>query len=408
MPIPEKLQPANPADFPQTISRFSTVSYMNWRANLIKFCNVAGLPVLEPFVRLCFGEDPKTQLAGIAKFLLVPVAAVLVFLGAWSVASSVIKTDSLELPSPSATWAAGTELFEMHRASKAARSAKQQEKLQEAVLSMAKAKKADLLAAEATDAEQKSSYEALALSYRKQAVSAANFKATSAPTFVEQIFTSLKTVFFGFLVATLIAVPLGVLCGMSPWCNAALNPFIQIFKPVSPLAWLPLAFLVIVWAYSGVSPESIFLDDVLNIPTAQVKAFLISAITVSLCSLWPTLVNTTLGVASVDKDYLNVAEVLQLSWSQRLFKIILPASLPLMFAGLRISLGVGWMVLIAADMLAQNPGLGKFVWDEFQNGSSMTYARIAFSVLIIGLIGLALDRVMICLRNMVSFGNSPA
>ncbi|HBE67493.1 MAG TPA: nitrate ABC transporter permease [Planctomycetaceae bacterium] len=381
---------------------------MNWRANLIKFCNVAGLPVLEPFVRLCFGEDPKEQMAGIAKFLLVPILAVFIFLGGWSVASNVIKTDSLELPSPSATWAAGAELFEMHRESKAARAAKQQEKLQEAVLSMAKAKKADLLAAEAKSPAQKSNYEALALSYRKQAVVAANFKATSAPTFVEQIYTSLKTVFFGFMVATLIAVPLGILCGMSPWCNAALNPFIQVFKPVSPLAWLPLAFLVIVWAYSGVSSEAIFLDDLLNIPTEQVKAFLISAITVSLCSLWPTLVNTTLGVASVDKDYLNVAEVLQLSWSQRLFKIILPASLPLMFAGLRISLGVGWMVLIAADMLAQNPGLGKFVWDEFQNGSSMTYARIAFSVLVIGLIGLALDRVMICLRNMVSFGNAAA
>ena len=177
--------------------------------------------------------------------------------------------------------------------------------------------------------------------------------------------------------------------------NAALNPFIQIFKPVSPLAWLPLAGLVIIWAYAGTKPGETFFE----------KAFLISAVTVSLCSLWPTLVNTTLGVASVDKDYLNVARVLKLTWSQQLFKIILPASLPLMFAGLRISLGVGWMVLIAADMLAQNPGLGKFVWDEFQNGSSQTYARIAFSVIIIGVIGLLLDRIMIFLRNLVSFGN---
>lgn len=378
---------------------------MNIRGYLLKFCSVAGLPVLEPFIRLAYGEDPKEQLAGIAKYLLVPVLAIGVFICGWSVASSVIKTDSLELPSPSATWAAGQELFDMHHHSKLARSEKEAEKLQEAVVEMAKAKKADQLAAAASSATDRERFSGLATSFRKQAVIALNYKSTSAPTFVEQIFTSLKTVFFGFLVATLIAVPLGVLCGMSPWCNAALNPFIQIFKPVSPLAWLPLAFLIIVWAYSGVPTESIYLDNLLGIPAGQVKAFLISAITVSLCSLWPTLVNTTLGVASVDKDYLNVAEVLQLSWSQRLFKIILPASLPLMFAGLRISLGVGWMVLIAADMLAQNPGLGKFVWDEFQNGSSMTYARITFSVLIIGVIGLALDRVMICLRNMVSFEN---
>jgi nitrate/nitrite transport system permease protein len=196
----------------------------------------------------------------------------------------------------------------------------------------------------------------------------------------------------------LIAVPIGVLCGMSPWCNAALTPFIQVFKPVSPLAWLPLAGLVIIWMYADSDPNH----------TIFQKAFLISAVTVSLCSLWPTLVNTTLGVASVNKDYMNVAKVLKLSWSQQLFKIILPASLPLMFAGLRISLGVGWMVLIAADMLAQNPGLGKFVWDEFQNGSSQTYARISFSVIIIGVIGLLLDRIMIFLRNLVSFGNPSA
>ncbi|MEM7478906.1 MAG: ABC transporter permease, partial [Planctomycetota bacterium] len=233
---------------------------------------------------------------------------------------------------------------------------------------------------------------------KKKALDAANYKVSSAPTFVDQIWNSLGTVFFGFAIATLIAVPLGVMCGMNPWFNAAMNPFIQIFKPVSPLAWLPLAGLVIIWAYSSYKPGETFFD----------KAFLISAVTVSLCSLWPTLVNTTLGVASVDKDYLNVARVLKLSWSQRLFKIILPASLPLMFAGLRISLGVGWMVLIAADMLAQNPGLGKFVWDEFQNGSSVTYARIAFSVIIIGVIGLLLDRIMICLRNLVSFGNPAA
>ncbi|TWT83367.1 Bicarbonate transport system permease protein CmpB [Planctomycetes bacterium CA13] len=371
---------------------------MNFRSKALKFCNIAGLPVLEPFVRLAAGEDPKEQMAGIAKFLLLPIFTVCIFIGLWSMAARTVVTGSAQLPGPKATFDAGVELFQMHFAQKEADLAMRQKKLGSAIQAMAKAR---VLEQAATNASGNKKTELLvtAMAYKQEAVRAANFVPSSAPTFVDQIITSLKTVFFGFAIATLIAVPLGVLCGMSPWFNAALTPFIQVFKPVSPLAWLPLAGLIIIWAYTGSDPATNWFE----------KAFLISAVTVSLCSLWPTLVNTTLGVASVDKDYMNVAKVLKLSWSQQLFKIILPASLPLMFAGLRISLGVGWMVLIAADMLAQNPGLGKFVWDEFQNGSSQTFARIAFSVIIIGLIGLLLDRIMICLRNLVSFGNpSPA
>ncbi len=366
----------------------------NWRGNALRFCNVAGLPILEPFVRLAAGEDPKEQFKGIAKFVFLPIAAISLFLGGWTLAAKYVVTDSMQLPSPASTWAAGSELFAMHKEQKAQDAVKKQAKLKEAVTFMAQAKAYEKKAG-TVSGKDKELCQANALALKKKAVIAANYQPSSAPTFVDQIKTSLKTVFFGFAIATFIAVPLGVLCGMSPWFNAALTPLIQVFKPVSPLAWLPLAGLVIIWAYSGQTDgEPLF-----------PKAFLISATTVCLCSLWPTLVNTTLGVASVDKDYMNVAKVLKLSWSQQLFKIILPASLPLMFAGMRISLGVGWMVLIAADMLAQNPGLGKFVWDEFQNGSSVTYARIAFSVIIIGLIGLCLDRIMICLRNLVSFGN---
>lgn len=368
---------------------------MNWRGNALKFCEIAGLPVLEPFVRLAAGEDKKEQMMGIAKFVVLPLMAIALFVLLWSAAAKTIVSDSARLPSPSETWAAGVELFEMHAAQRQADKERKKEKLGEAVTFLAEAKALDSLAAAATG-DLKARYEKRSLGKKKRAVSALNYTPSSAPTFVDQIVTSLKTVAFGFLLATLVAVPVGLLCGMSPWFNAAMTPLIQTFKPVSPLAWLPIAAIVIIWAYAGSKPGETFFD----------KAFLISAATVCMCSLWPTLVNTTFGVASVDQDYLNVARVLKLSWWQKLYKIILPASLPLMFAGLRISLGVGWMVLIAADMLAQNPGLGKFVWDEFQNGSSQTYARIAFSVIVIGLIGLVLDRIMICMRNLVSFGNT--
>jgi nitrate/nitrite transport system permease protein len=128
------------------------------------------------------------------------------------------------------------------------------------------------------------------------------------------------------------------------------------------------------------------------------KSLVISAITVTLCSLWPTLINTALGVASIDKDLVNVGKVLQLSTSTTITKLVLPSALPLIFTGLRLSLGVGWMVLIAAEMLAQNPGLGKFVWDEFQNGSSSSLARIMVAVFTIGVIGFLLDRVMFALQ----------
>ena len=210
------------------------------------------------------------------------------------------------------------------------------------------------------------------------------------PTYVDKIVTSLKTVFTGFLIGTLVAIPLGILAGLSPTVNAAINPFVQIFKPVSPLAWLPLVTMVVSALYTS------------NDPMFE-KSFLVSAITVTLCSLWPTLINTSLGVASIDKDLMNVARVLRLGWAKKVFKLVIPSSLPLIFTGMRLSLGVGWMVLIAAEMLAQNPGLGKFVWDEFQNGSAASLARIMVAVFTIGIIGFLLDRVMYALQAAFTF-----
>lgn len=209
------------------------------------------------------------------------------------------------------------------------------------------------------------------------------------PTFVDQIFTSLETVALGFILASIVAVPVGLVAGLSKRINAAINPLIQIMRPISPLAWLPIVTMVV--------SASITSDD----PTLP-KSFVISAVVVMLCSLWPTLINTAVGTASIDKDLLAVGRVLRLGWFAKLTRLVLPSSLPYIFTGMRLSLGVGWMVLIAAEMLAQNPGLGKFVWDEFQNGNEKSLARIMVAVVVIGLIGFLLDRIMMALQAFVS------
>lgn len=133
------------------------------------------------------------------------------------------------------------------------------------------------------------------------------------------------------------------------------------------------------------------------------KSFITSVITVCLCSLWPTLINTAVGVANIEKDLMNVSQVLRLSTFTHIRKIVIPASIPMMFTGLRLSIGIAWMVLIAAEMLAQNPGLGKFVWDEFQNGSSNSLSRIIVAVLTIGFVGFLLDRAMLMIQQKVNW-----
>ncbi|NPU93012.1 MAG: ABC transporter permease [Gammaproteobacteria bacterium] len=213
---------------------------------------------------------------------------------------------------------------------------------------------------------------------------------TGKPTFVQQIFTSLVTVFSGFFLAALVAIPLGIAIGLSASLYTAVNPVIQLFKPVSPLAWLPLVTMVVSALYTTADG---------SLP----KSFVTSAITVMLCCIWPTVINTAVGVTSVSKDLLNVSCVLRLNWIEHIQKIVLPSAVPMIFTGLRLSLSTAWMVLIAAEMLAQNPGLGKFVWDEFQNGSSNSLGRIMVAVLTIGLIGFLLDRSMLWLQRRVSW-----
>ena len=324
--------------------------------------DILGLSFVNPLIRLVRGEDPREQFRELWQLLGVPLVAILVFLMLWSRLSAGVETSLGRIPGPMAVVEQAEVLWQAHKAGRAEAAAFYQRQ---------EVRNAEKLAADP-----------------KSDVTIRKF--TGNPTFVDQIYTSLKTVFVGFFVATLIAVPLGVLCGLSPTMNAAFNPLIQLFKPVSPLAWLPIVTMVVSALYVS--------ED----PTFE-KSFLNSAITVTLCSLWPTVINTALGVSSIDRDLINVARTLQLDWKTRLFKLVLPSSLPLIFTGLRLSLGVGWMVLIAAEMLAQNPGLGKFVWDQFQNGSSNSLALIMVAVLTIGAIGFLLDRVMMTAQSFFSF-----
>ncbi len=214
---------------------------------------------------------------------------------------------------------------------------------------------------------------------------------TGRPSFVDIVITSLKTVFAGFLLAFFIAVPIGIVIGLSDKLRNSFNWFIQIFKPVSPVVWYLLVFMIVKTLLIGTSTDN---------------SFVISFISVGLCAMWATLVNTAVGVSTVDKDYINVAKVLKLGPLQKVFKVILPSSLPLIFTGLRITLSVAWMVLIAIELLAQSPGLGLFVWEEFQNGANDSNSKIIVAMFVIGIIGFLLDRFMLTIQNMVSFNKS--
>lgn len=323
------------------------------------YLNMLALGWVTPLLKIAAGEPAGHQLKEFGRGLGLPLVGIMLFLVVWAQTAPLVNTSLGAVPGPAQVWEQVENLWDDHN----------RERDKEAAF-MERQEKRNAKLAEAGKHER--------IKWRDY---------TGAPTYVDQIWTSLITVGFGFLLATLVAVPLGILCGLSKAVNAGVNPLIQIFKPVSPLAWLPIVTMVVSAVYAGNS-------DLFP------KSFVVSAITVTLCSLWPTLINTAYGVASIDKDLMNVGRVLQLSWSKQVFKLVLPSALPLIFTGLRLSLGVGWMVLIAAEMLAQNPGLGKFVWDEFQNGSSSSLARIMVAVFTIGIIGFLLDRLMMALQTM--------
>jgi nitrate/nitrite transport system permease protein len=182
-----------------------------------------------------------------------------------------------------------------------------------------------------------------------------------------QLAYSLGRVLLGYVLAVLIAIPVGFVIGMSPLLSRAFDPFIQVLKPVSPLAWMPLALYTI--KDSGLS--SIFV--------------------IFICSIWPMLLNTAFGVASVRKEWLNVARTLEVPPLRRAFTIILPAAAPTIVTGMRISIGIAWLVIVAAEMLVGGTGIGYFVWNEWNN---LSITNVMIAILFIGLVGMALDQML--------------
>jgi len=188
---------------------------------------------------------------------------------------------------------------------------------------------------------------------------------------------SLVIVGKGYAIALILGTPLGFLLGLSKNFSKMFDPIIQVLRPVSPLAWMPLG--VVVFANSGKSANE-----------------LAALFTIAVCAMWPTVLNTAVGVRAIPQDYLNIARVLKLSRTKTLFSIMIPATLPYMFTGYRLSLGIAWLVIVAVEMLTGRIGIGNFLWNEYNNG---LYTSIILCILTIGLVGYLLDRVMSLLER---------
>ncbi|NBD21715.1 nitrate ABC transporter permease [Aquabacterium fontiphilum] len=191
-----------------------------------------------------------------------------------------------------------------------------------------------------------------------------------------QLLHSLGRVGLGYLIAMLVAIPLGFAIGMSPLVYRALDPFIQVLKPISPLAWMPLALYTI----KDSTTSGIFV--------------------IFICSVWPMLINTAFGVAGVRRDWLNVSRTLEVSRWRTAFEVILPAAAPTILTGMRISMGIAWLVIVAAEMLVGGTGVGYFVWNEWNN---LSLPNVIFAILVIGVVGMALDLLFGRLQKAVTY-----
>ena len=191
-----------------------------------------------------------------------------------------------------------------------------------------------------------------------------------------QLLYSLKRVLSGYLLAALVAIPIGFLIGMSPLMHKALDPFIQVLKPISPLAWMPLALFIL----KDSEVSSVFV--------------------IFICSIWPMLINTAFGVSSVKKDYINVARTHELGSMRTAFLVILPAAAPTILTGMRISIGIAWLVIVAAEMLVGGTGVGYYVWNEWNN---LDLTSVIFSILMIGVVGMVLDMLLARATKLVQY-----
>ena len=191
-----------------------------------------------------------------------------------------------------------------------------------------------------------------------------------------QLLYSIARVAVGYGIAVLVAIPAGFLIGMSPLMRRALDPFIQVLKPVSPLAWMPLALYTI--EDSNIS----------------------SVFVIFICALWPILINTAFGVAGVRQEWRNVARTLEVGWLRQAFTVILPAAAPTILTGMRISIGIAWLVIVAAEMLVGGTGIGYFVWNEWNN---LSITHVIVSILVIGIVGMLLDQILNRLQRLVTF-----
>lgn len=191
-----------------------------------------------------------------------------------------------------------------------------------------------------------------------------------------QIGYSIYRVLTGYALAAALAIPLGFLIGMSPVAYKALNPFIQVLRPISPLAWMPLALFII--------------------QDSEASAIFV----IFICSIWPMLINTAFGVAAVRSDWINVARTHELGHLKTAFTVILPAAAPTIVTGMRISIGIAWLVIVAAEMLVGGTGIGYYVWNEWNN---LDLTSVIFSILMIGVVGMVLDAAFGLLQRAVSY-----
>ena len=355
----------------------------------IKTIKWIGLGFLEPLINLISGKDTKKNGKLVLNKILIPVASVLLFLGVCNFTAARLfnmeKTRKIEKTLADQGETAAKEMeacIESGDVSCKPNSLPSPADVRNGAITLWNDHK--------MIAEKKHSFreKTAALNEKRKEAGQKPIQYTGRPSFVDQILTSLKTVFAGFLLAAIFAIPAGIILGLSETLRTALNWIIQIFKPVSPVVWLLLVSMVIKTVMANSDAD---------------KSFVISFISVGFCSMWATLVNTAVGVSSVDKDFLNVSKVLRMGVFSNVFKVILPASVPMIFTGLRITLSVAWMVLIAIELLAQSPGLGSFVWEEFQNGANDSNAKIIVAMFVIGIIGFLLDRLMATIQKFVSY-----